>query len=244
VICHSPRHDLSFPLLSPADILGVIDTWAAEYADAGSRDNIGYVLIFENRGETMGATSPHPHSQLWATEHIPTIPAAETARQRAYAAERKSCLLCDYVKLELRMESRVILTNESFAALTPFWAVWPYETMVLSRGHFGHLGAMPKKVRADFADMFHRLTVRFDNLFQAPFPYSMGIHQQPTDGELHDEWHFHVHFLPPLQRSQSMRKLMAGYEMLGMSQRDFPPEEAARKLRQCSDIHYTKGNSL
>jgi UDPglucose--hexose-1-phosphate uridylyltransferase len=239
VVCHSPRHDLSFPLLTSVEICGVIDIWATEFMEAGSYDNVNYVLIFENRGEVMGATSAHPHSQIWATESIPTIPAAETAKQTEYSAEKNSCLLCDYVKLELAMQSRMIITNDSFVAVVPFWAVWPYEALVVPLEHYSDIGGMSKKARADFADILLRLTTRFDNLFSSPFPYSMGIHQRPTDGKDHQEWHLHAHFLSPLARSLSMRKLMAGFEILGMSQRDFTAEDAARKLRSCTEVHYT-----
>ncbi len=239
VVCHSPRHDLSFPLLTHVEICAVIDTWASEYIEIGSRKNINYVLIFENRGEITGASSPHPHSQLWANKSIPNLAAVETLRQGEYANSRSSCMLCDYVKLELQMQSRMILRNDSFAALTPFWAVWPFEVMVLPLEHHADLGGLPRKARSDLADIVNRLSIRFDNLFCAPFPYSMGIHQRPTDGKEHEEWHFHVHFFPPLLRSMSVRKLMAGYEVLAMPQRDVTPEDGARKLRNCSDIHYT-----
>ena len=240
VVCHSPRHDLSLPLLTRQEILGVIDTWAGQYLELGSYEEINHVIIFENRGELMGATSPHPHSQIWANGSIPTFPARETAHQKEYRDRKKSCLLCDYVNLELRMQARLIVQNDSFAALAPFWALWPFETMVVPKDHYTDIGGLPKKVKTDFADILSRLTIRFDNLFALPFPYSMGIHQRPTDGSDHEEWHFHVHFFPPLLPSQTARKLMAGYELLAMPQRDVTPEDGARKLRNCSEVHYSK----
>jgi UDPglucose--hexose-1-phosphate uridylyltransferase len=242
VVCHSPRHDCSLPLLTRQEILAVIDTWASQYQELGSYGEINHVLIFENRGELMGATSPHPHSQIWANQSLPNIAAAETACQKKYFDEKKSCLLCDYVKLELTMQARMITQNDSFAAVTPFWAVWPFEVLVIPKDHYSDIGGLPKKVKMDFADILSRLTIRFDNLFAAPFPYSMGIHQRPTDGNGHGEWHFHVHFLPPLLRSPAVRKLLAGYELLAMPQRDITPEDSARKLRNCSEVNFTKNN--
>jgi UDPglucose--hexose-1-phosphate uridylyltransferase len=239
VVCHSPRHNLSFPVLSQQEILAVVATWISQYVEIGSYENINHILIFENRGEIMGATSPHPHSQIWANASIPTLPAMETARQKEYLDRQKSCLLCDYVKLELRMQARIIMQNDSFAVITPFWAVWPFEAMVVPKEHYTDIGSLPKKVKNDFADVLKRLTTRFDNLFSAPFPYSMGIHQRPTDGDGHEEWHFHTHFLPPLLRSPINRKLFAGYELLAMPQRDVTPEDGARKLRSCSEMHYS-----
>ncbi len=239
VICHSPRHDQSFPLLSPVEISAVIDTWTNEYREIGSRENINHVLIFENRGESMGAVSPHPHSHLWATKSVPTLSAQETARQREYAERRNSCLLCDYARIELRMQSRVILTNDTFAAITPFWAGWPFEVLLIPLAHCPDLGILSKKARTDFADILHRLTIRFDNLFGIPFPYTMGIHQRPTDGEDHAEWHMHAHFFSPLMRSLSTKKMITGYEAFGMPLRDVSPEDCARKLRNCPDSHYT-----
>ncbi len=244
IICHSPRHDLSFPLLSRVEICGVIDAWADEFVEASLHEHIKYVLIFESRGEVMGVASAHPHSQVWLNESIPTVPALETAKQKEYSQRTRSCLLCDYVKLELQMQSRVIVTNDNFAAVSPFWAAWPYEALVVPLHHFADIQAMPKKVRQDLADILNRVTVRFDNLFSAPFPYFMGIHQRPCHHRDAGEWHCHVHFLPPLTRTASLRKQMTGYEAFGMAQRDFTPEEAARRLRNCSDTRYTKDNSL
>jgi UDPglucose--hexose-1-phosphate uridylyltransferase len=240
VICHSPRHDLSLPLLSTVEISSIVDAWANEFTDSCDNEFAKYVLIFENRGDITGAGSSHPHSQAWSTETIPTVPALETARQREYAERTGSCLLCDYVKLEVQMQSRLIVTNEHFAAVSPFWAVWPHEALVIPFGHYADIASMPKTVREDFADILNKLTIRYDNLFSSPFPYSMGIHQRPTTRDDHSPWHCHAHFFSPVARSLSSRKLMAGYEVLAMPHRDTTPEDAARRLRNCSEVHHTK----
>jgi len=240
VICFSPQHNLTFALMEPANIKRVVDVWVAQYKELGAVDYIKYVQIFENRGDIMGCSNPHPHGQIWANETVPQLPAVESIRQKEYLDTHKSCLLCDYVALELKQKTRIVLENDSFVALVPFWAVWPFETMILPKKHMSNITQMSEQEKADCADIMHRMGIKFDNLFQTSFPYSMGIHQKPTDGQVHDEWHFHVHYYPPLLRSATVKKFMVGYEMLAMPQRDITAESSAQQLRDCADVHYTK----
>jgi UDPglucose--hexose-1-phosphate uridylyltransferase len=178
----------------------------------------------------MGASNPHPHGQIWANECLPNEPARELAQQRAYAVGGR-CLLCDYLVLELKDGERIVCENEHFVALVPFWAVWPFETLVQPRAHRGALPDLDARERDGLADILRRLTRRYDRLFQVTFPYSMGFHQPPTDGAGHPEWHLHAHFYPPLLRSATVRKFMVGYELLCQPQRDITPEAAAERLR-------------
>ncbi len=193
---------------------------------------IRHVQIFENCGAMMGASNPHPHGQIWAEEQIPNEPAKETACQSRHRKEHGSCLLCDYLELETREKERIVWQNEHFTALVPFWAVWPFEVMLLSRAHRGALPDLAGAERDGLAEILRRLLRAYDKVFDAPFPYSMGIHQKPThDGE-HPEWHLHFHFYPPLLRSTTIRKFMVGYEMLAQPQRDITPKSAAERLRE------------
>jgi len=189
------------------------------------------VQIFENRGEMMGCSNPHPHCQVWASRALPNEPAKEQQAQAAHLAERHSCLLCDYLALEEQAGERLVCANQWFAAVVPFWAVWPFETLLVSRRHTTALDQLDDAAKTGLADILKRLTTRYDNLFEVSFPYSMGFHQRPTDGEAHPEWHLHAHYYPPLLRSATVRKFMVGYEMLAMPQRDITPEAAAARLR-------------
>lgn len=238
VICFHPDHDLTLARMQLVDIEPVIEAWTGQYTELGTQADIRYVQIFENRGAMMGASNPHPHCQVWATEHIPDEPLIETVAQNAYRAQHGRCLLCDYIQREIQLAQRIVCENEEFVAVVPFWAVWPFETLVLSRRHVGALTEMNVAERRALADILKRLTTRYDNLFQISFPYTMGLHQSPTDGEAHPEWHFHAHFYPPLLRSATVRKFMVGFEMLGMPQRDITPENAAQRLRELSEVHY------
>jgi UDPglucose--hexose-1-phosphate uridylyltransferase len=239
VICFSPRHDLTLSLMSAAEVTAVIDVWAKQFSEIGSLDYVNHVQIFENRGAVMGCSNPHPHGQVWANQTVPVLPAQEGACQKEYHRRTGNCLLCDYVALELAKGERIIFANASFVALVPFWAFWPFEVMLLPRFHARDIAGLTPAQRADFADALRRMGIRFDNLFRTSFPYSMGIHQRPTDGQDHEEWHFHLHYLPPLLRSASVKKFMVGYEMLAMPQRDITAEESARRLREeCSEKHY------
>lgn len=238
VMCFSPRHDLTLARMPLDEIVKIAALWAEQYSDLGSQPNINHVQIFENRGEMMGCSNPHPHCQIWATETIPNEPGRELQNQRAYAIEYDSCLLCDYVALELKEKQRVVCENEHFVAIVPFWAVWPYETIVIAKHHVGSLPELTSEGRRDLAEVLKRLTTRYDNLFETPFPYSMGFHQSPTDGDKHQSWHLHAHFLPPLLRSAEVKKFMVGFELLAMPQRDILPETAARTLAALSEQHF------
>jgi UDPglucose--hexose-1-phosphate uridylyltransferase len=186
----------------------------------------------------MGASNPHPHGQIWSTGYVPDEPAAETQAQRDHLARTGRCLLCDYIEAEQLAGDRVVFENEHFLALVPWWAVWPFEVLLVSRHHARALPELYIDERDGLADALRRLTTRFDNLFETSFPYTMGFHQAPTDGDEHAEWHFHAHFYPPLLRSATVRKFMVGFEMLGMPQRDITPEDAAQRLRACSEVHF------
>jgi UDPglucose--hexose-1-phosphate uridylyltransferase len=239
VLCFHPDHSLTLARMKRAEIRAVVDAWTQEYQELGGLDWIEYVQIFENRGAMMGASNPHPHGQIWSTGFVPDEPATESAAQRQHLSHTGCCLLCDYLAAERAGSERVIFENEHFTALTPWWAVWPFEVLLLSRRHLGALPELSGDERDGLADALKRLTTRFDNLFATSFPYTMGFHQSPTDGAEHPEWHFHAHFYPPLLRSATVRKFMVGFEMLGMPQRDITAEEAARRLRDCSEVHFS-----
>jgi UDPglucose--hexose-1-phosphate uridylyltransferase len=238
VLCFSPQHHLTLSEMEPAGIRAVVDCWADQFQQLGARPDINYVQIFENRGAMMGASNPHPHCQIWATASIPNTVKAETESQAAYRTEKGSCLLCDYVVLENRERARVVAENEDFLALVPYWATWPFETMVLPRRHLRSVDELSPPERDALAAVLKRVTTRYDNLFKTSFPYSMGFHQRPTDGQEHPEWHFHAHFFPPLLRSASVRKFMVGYELLAMPQRDITAETSAQRLRAVPDTHH------
>lgn len=238
VVCFSPRHDLSLPLMSQDEVVGVVRTWAEQTADLGARDHIAYVQVFENKGAMMGCSDPHPHSQIWSTSYIPNEPAKELTALAEYRGRGSGCLLCDYLEAERKQAERIVVSNEHFTALTPYWAVWPFELLVLAHRHVGALTDLMDEEVAGLADVLRQVTIRYDNLFEISFPYSMGFHQTPFDGMLHNECHLHLHFYPPLLRSAMVRKFMVGFEMLAMPQRDLTPETAAGRLRELSSIHY------
>jgi UDPglucose--hexose-1-phosphate uridylyltransferase len=235
VVCFSPRHNLTLSQMPIAAIRGLIDVWADEFQSLGQQPGINYVQIFENRGLMMGCSNPHPHGQIWATSTVPNEPRKEQESFAAYQTLHGTCLLCDYIKLEEGSGERVVCSNDHFMAVVPFWAIWPYEILVISKRHVGSMSALSEEARLALADILKRVTTGYDSLFQTSCPYSMGFHQQPTDGENHKEWHFHAHFYPPLLRSASVRKFMVGFEMLGSPQRDITPEYAAEKLRQAKN---------
>lgn len=238
VICFSPRHDLTLARMEPSKIVNVINLWIDQYKELGADPKINYVQIFENRGAIMGCSNPHPHGQIWSSQSVPDLPEKETVKQTEYRQSKGHCLLCDYLDLELRKKERIVLENDSFVVLVPFWAVWPYEVMTLPKRHMTSIDEMTEKEKKDLAEIMRATGIRYDNLFKTNFPYSMGIHQKPTDGKTHDEWHFHFHYLPPLLRSATVRKFMVGYELLGMPQRDITAEQAAQKLREQPSVHY------
>jgi UDPglucose--hexose-1-phosphate uridylyltransferase len=238
VLCYHPDHSLTLARMTREEIRPVVEGWRRETLELGGLEWIEYVQIFENRGAMMGASNPHPHGQIWSTDFVPDEPAAETAAQRDHLARTGRCLLCDYVEAERRAQERIVFENEHFMALVPWWAVWPFEVLLVSRRHLGALPELKEAERDGLADALKRLTTRFDNLFESSFPYTMGFHQSPTDTDSHPEWHFHAHFYPPLLRSATVRKFMVGFEMLGMPQRDITPEDAARRLHAASEEHY------
>jgi UDPglucose--hexose-1-phosphate uridylyltransferase len=238
VVCFSPRHDLTLPEMALEDVAAVVRTWTEQTVDLGSKEFINYVQVFENRGAMMGASNPHPHSQVWATGKIPNEPAIELDRQAAYQREHGTCLLCDYLAAERQSGERMVAANEHFTALVPFWAVWPFEVLLVAHRHAASLVDLSPAEVTGLADILQQITTRYDNLFEISFPYSMGFHQAPTDGKLYPSQHLHAHYYPPLLRSATVRKFMVGFEMLGMPQRDLTPETAAERLRDLSPVHY------
>jgi UDPglucose--hexose-1-phosphate uridylyltransferase len=223
VLCYSPRHDLDLGDLAQSAVERIVEVWSEQYLDLGADPRIGHVQIFENRGESMGASSPHPHGQIWATEHVPT----RVLREQERLSENPT-LLADYLAGE---SQRVVEATEQVAAVVPYWAVWPFETLIAPRRRVASLPDLDTAERTALASVLRRVVQRYDRLFATRFPYSMGIHQAPTDGLPHHEWHLHFHFYPPLLRSASVRKFMVGYELLAEPQRDLTPEEAAERLR-------------
>ena len=236
VLCFSPRHDLTVPRMETPAIRQVVDLWVDEYAAAAALPWARYAMAFENRGTLMGASNPHPHGQFWATESVPNEPARERLAFDEYRAAHGRCLLCEYVQREAQRGERLVCGNDHFVALVPFWAIWPFETLVVTRRHLATIDALGNVERDALADVLKRLTTRYDNLFETPFPYSMGVHQQPMRDTGHD-WHLHLHFYPPLLRSATIRKFMVGFEMLGSPQRDFSPEDAAARLQAVGETH-------
>ena len=238
VLCFSPRHDLTLARMEQSAIRAVVDAWAEQYLDLGSLPGVQHVQIFENRGEMMGCSNPHPHCQIWANATVPDRVAAETASQQDHLRLRGVTLLCEYLDIEREAGERIVFDNEHFVVLVPFWAVWPFETMVACKRHVTALDELSEAERDSLAEALRRITTRCDNLFQVSFPYSMGFHQRPTDGQPYPEWDLHLHFYPPLLRSATVRKFLVGYEMLAWPQRDITPEVAAERLRQTSERHY------
>ncbi len=232
VVCFSPRHDLTLSQMSAAETRQVIDVWAEQFNELGARDHIEYVQIFENRGAAMGASNPHPHCQIWASSSVPNEPHKEQLAMQSYKQRHQRCVLCEYFLYESAHSERHVLGNEHFQVVVPFWAVWPFETLIVGKRHVADIAGFSSKERDAFADVLGKLTSGYDRLFNVSFPYSMGIHQRPTDGETHPEWHMHTHFYPPLLRSASIRKFMVGFEMLGSPQRDITAEAAAARLRE------------
>jgi UDPglucose--hexose-1-phosphate uridylyltransferase len=238
VICFSPRHDLTLPQMDVADIRHVVDVWSEQVVELGANPAINYVQLFENKGAVMGCSNPHPHGQIWASSSVPLEPAKEDEQQRAYLARKGTPLLLDYLAAELANGERLVVENEHWVALTPYWAVWPFETMLLPRRHVRRVPDLTDDERNALAAILKRLLTRYDNLFETSFPYSMGWHGEPTDGKEHPHWQLHAHFYPPLLRSATVKKFMVGYEMLANPQRDITAEQAADRLRQMSDMHY------
>lgn len=239
VVCFSPSHNLTLSEMEISDIRSVVDVWTNEFNNLWKIPEINYVQIFENKGEIMGCSNPHPHGQIWATHKIPVEPLKETIHQKDFLKKKKACLLCEYINLETDLSERVIIEEEDFIVLVPFWAVWPYETMIISKRHFGDIAAFNAQEKNSFAGILKKITSIYDKVFNVPFPYSAGIHQSPTDSEDHPEWHFHFHFYPPLLRSPEIKKFMVGFEMLANPQKDFTAESAAEVLRNLAKKYLT-----
>jgi UDPglucose--hexose-1-phosphate uridylyltransferase len=231
VVCFSPRHDLHLAAMPQEQIAGIVDCWAAQYAQLGALPFVNSVTIFENRGQLMGASNPHPHGQIWAESSIPNELAKESVSLREHRDKRGECLLCAYAEFEIERQERVIYADDRMVVVVPFWATWPFEAMILGRGHRASLAEYDSGERASLACAIKTLLGQYDSLFGVPFPYSMGFHQAPTDGGARAEWHAHAHYYPPLLRSATVRKYMVGYEMLAQPQRDLTPEDAAKHLR-------------
>ena len=234
VLCFSPRHDVTLALMSKTDVRAVVDVWAEQTAELGAEYQ--WVQVFENRGETMGASNPHPHGQIWAGTALPHHAVRENASQRAYFATHGNRLLLDYAKQEHGGE-RVIVEDDDWLVVVPFWAVWPFETLVIPKHPVERLPNLAGSARDSLAAALIELLGRYDNLFRLPFPYSMGWHQAPFDGQSNEHWQLHGHLYPPLLRA-AVRKFIAGYEMFAETQRDLSAEEAAERLRAVSPIHY------
>lgn len=235
VVCFSPRHDLTIGQMQVEDVVPIVDCWVDEYRTLGNLPYVRYVQIFENRGEMMGCSNPHPHGQIWASASIPVLLQKEQESQSEYWSSHRRTLLSEYLVWEQQEQTRIVAENEHFAVLVPFWAVWPFETLVIPKRPAPSIDSLSPAERTGLASILRSTAARYDNLFQVSFPYSMGIHQQPSDGEAHPEWHFHIHYLPPLLRSATVRKFMVGYELLAMPQRDITAESAAGRLRALPD---------
>lgn len=235
VVCFSPRHDLTISSMSQAEVERAVRSWKEQYADLSRLEWVKHIQVFENRGEMMGASNPHPHCQIWANAEMPNIPAMEANSMGEFARTHRRCLLCAYAEIEERTGERIVCENDEFLSIVPFWAVWPFEVLVLSRRHVGNFADFNDSLESALADILRRVTARYDNLFCSPFPYSMGFHQQPPRAVESTQWHFHAHYFPPLLRSAEIRKFIVGYELLAGPQRDITPETAAKRLRSCSE---------
>lgn len=235
VICFSPRHDLTLPQFTTDDLVKVIRVWAEQINEL--RSGYRWIQVFENRGEMMGASSPHPHGQLWAGDALPNEAVKEDRQQLDYFRKHGRPLLLDYLAREKQETVRMVVENEQWLAVVPFWAIWPYETLLLPKRHMLHLNDLTAAEQAALADIFKRLVTRYDNLFRVQFPYSMGWHGRPFDDQDRSHWQLHAHFYPPLLRSATIRKFMVGYEMLAEAQRDITPETAAETLRNLPEVY-------
>ncbi|GHB43692.1 galactose-1-phosphate uridylyltransferase [Pseudovibrio japonicus] len=236
VICYSERHDLSMPRLSKSSIRQVVDCWKTQYDELSKKYE--WVAIFENKGAAMGCSNPHPHGQIWASDSVPTTVSLEDKHQKEYLVKTGRNLLDDYAQRELKSGERVVFSTEHWLCVVPFWATWPFETLLLPLTHTARLSDLSPEQSEDLAGALQRLTVQYDNLFETEFPYSMGWHGAPCHQEDTSHWRLHAHFYPPLLRSATVKKFMVGYELLADAQRDITPEIAAERLRDQSKVHY------
>ena len=241
VMCYSPDHSKTMPVLTLQEIVQVIDTWKAQVSELSAQYD--WVQVFENKGAAMGCSNPHPHGQIWATSILPNEARKADDNQAAYLDRNGRSLLMDYAEREAASGERTVVENEDWLAVVPYWAVWPFETLLMPRRRqIHHLNALTENEVASLADVLKRLTTRYDNLFKTSFPYSMGWHGSPAAAHS-PHWQVHAHFYPPLLRSATIRKFMVGFEMLGESQRDLTAEQAAERLRSVSEVHYLAGAS-
>ncbi|MFT5194811.1 MAG: UDPglucose--hexose-1-phosphate uridylyltransferase [Candidatus Promineifilaceae bacterium] len=239
VICFSPRHDLTPAEMSPAELRQVVDLWHDQIADLGQ--DYTWVQLFENRGAMMGSSNPHPHGQVWALSTLPEEAYTENLRQKEYFETHGRPMLVDYVNLELEKQERIVVENEDWVVLVPYWAIWPFETLLLPKRHVQRITDLTEGEKNSLANILKRHLVKYDNLFETSFPYSMGWHSAPTGRYLNldtSHWQLHAHYYPPLLRSATVRKFLVGFEMLGEAQRDLTAEQAAKRLRELPDQHY------
>jgi len=231
VICFSPDHSKSLADLEIDELQKVIEVWQKEFMLLGNHQEINYVQIFENKGAVMGCSNSHPHGQIWSQSTLPNEVVKKEKQQYDYFVEHKKSLLEDYITQELKLKERILFENDSFVVLVPFWAVWPFETMILPKATSKDISQLTTKESELFAEAISKITKGYDALFDCSFPYSSGIHQAPTNGKSNKHWHWHMSFYPPLLRSATVKKFMVGYEMFGMPQRDITPESAAKIIR-------------
>jgi len=243
VICFSPRHDQTLADMPASQIRPVVEAWAHETESLGATPGVQYVQVFENKGAMMGCSNPHPHCQVWATHHVPLFPGRKLAAQRAWLERRGRDLLGEYLEREVAAGERIVFRNEHWVALVPWWAVWPFETMLIPIRRVPDLPSLEESERDALADALRRVSVRYDNLFRTSFPYSMGLHGRPTDGAEHPYWRLHAVYFPPLLRSATVRKFLVGYELTAEPQRDLTAEDAAARLRAVSETHYREART-
>lgn len=236
VICFSRRHDLTLAEMDTADLKKVVELWKSQSEELGKKYQ--WVQVFENKGEIMGCSNPHPHGQIWASDFIPQEPAKEDRCQAEYLNRYGKNLLLTYVEREVEKQQRIVAVNEEWVCIVPYWAIWPFETLLVPRRHTLRLSEVNSSQQDGLAAIMKELLVRYDNLFSTSFPYSMGWHGAPTGEGSYDHWQLHAHYYPPLLRSADIKKFMVGYEMLGCPQRDILPEQAAEMIRSQSSIHY------
>lgn len=239
VLCFSPDHSLTLPVMKVEAITDVISLWQKEYTELGNIEGINHVQIFENKGDIMGCSNPHPHGQIWSQRSIPQEVVKKQIKLEEYWNNNKRSLLEDYIQQEIELDERVLIENKYFVSLIPYWAIWPYEVMILPKKKIEHIGKLTELEKSSFAEIIKRTTIKLDNIFSTSFPYSMGIHQAPTDGMDHPEWHFHMLFYPPLLRSSTIKKFMVGYEMFANPQRDITAEQAAVTMKSLPEMHYS-----
>jgi len=239
VVCFSPNHNKSLPELTTTEIAAVVDMWQTNYIELAEKYTC--VNIFENKGSIMGCSQPHPHGQIWAHDHLSTEVEKVDNQQRAYLSKHGRPLLADYVEHETAKKDRIVVENDHWLVVVPFWAAWPFETLLVTKDDVQDFSQLTEQQKASLAQALQELTIRYDNVFNCSFPYSMGWHNAPSNGEDNSHWRLHAHFYPPLLRSATVKKHMVGYEMLAESQRDLTAETAANILRSASTTHYKKG---